>query len=151
MLMLTNIINRNLHYLPLYVSCTILFYLFHVCYYLQKQLKSSSPKIKKCIIFSFSFIFCLTSFLRAVEILSPPGIEGRRLEITFQMRHPPQCVTFSIRLSVVYNFSGTVHYLIIIFGALVQSDGISRRFFHFFKILIFWAIRGGKRAKNRPK
>ena len=48
-----------------------------------------------------------------------------------------------------------------IFGTLMQNDDISRHFFIFFKILIFWVVFGGsggrgegrgvKRAKNGPK
>ena len=52
--------------------------------------------------------------------------------------------------------------MIMIFGTLVENDDIFRHFFHFFKILIFWAVRGVggggwgvvggvKRAKNGPK
>ena len=41
-----------------------------------------------------------------------------------------------------YIFSGIVHHLIIIFGTHMQNNDIVRCFFHFFKILIFWAVRG---------
>ena len=36
--------------------------------------------------------------------------------------------------------------MIMIFGTLVLIDDISRCF-HFIEILIFWPVRGGKRAK----
>ena len=44
--------------------------------------------------------------------------------------------------------------MIMIFGTFVKNDGTSRRFFHFFKILIFQIGRGRewvKRGKNGPK
>ena len=37
--------------------------------------------------------------------------------------------------------------MIMISGTLVQNDNISRSFFHFFKILIFWVFRGVKGQK----
>ena len=37
--------------------------------------------------------------------------------------------------------------MIMIFGALVLNDDISRCFFHFFEILIFWTVRGVKGQK----
>ena len=38
--------------------------------------------------------------------------------------------------------------MIMIFGALVENDDISMRFFfNFFKILIFWVVSGGKGQK----
>ena len=71
------------------------------------------------------------------------------------MGYPPLYVTFlvwpyicpSVRLPVVHHISGTVHHLILIFGAHVQNDGISRCFFHFFKILVFWVVRRVKAQK----
>ena len=47
----------------------------------------------------------------------------------------------------MHHISGTVHYLIINFGTNMQNDNISMLFFHFFKILIFWAVRGVKGQK----
>ena len=41
--------------------------------------------------------------------------------------------------------------MIMSFGVLVRNNDISWQFFHFFKILIFWVVRGGKKAKNGPK
>ena len=35
-----------------------------------------------------------------------------------------------------------MHHMIMIFGTLVQSDDISRVFFHFFKILLFLVVMG---------
>ena len=37
------------------------------------------------------------------------------------------------------------------YGTHVQSDNISRHFFHFFKILICWVHKEGKGTKNSPK
>ena len=54
----------------------------------------------------------------------------------------------SISLSVAHHISGTVRHLIIIYGTLMLNDDISRHFFHFFKILIFWAVRGVKGQKT---
>ena len=34
--------------------------------------------------------------------------------------------------------------MIMIFGALVLNDDISRCFFHFFEIFVFWAVKGVK-------
>ena len=48
--------------------------------------------------------------------------------------------------SIMHYISGTIHYLIIIFGNYVWND-ISWHFFHFFEILIFWAARGVKGQK----
>ena len=50
-------------------------------------------------------------------------------------------------MSVVLDISGTIYYVIIIYGTHVSSDNISRCFFHFFKILIFWVVRGIKVQK----
>ena len=47
----------------------------------------------------------------------------------------------------MHHISGSVHHLIMIFGTHMQSDDISRYFFHFFKILIFRAVRGVKGQK----
>ena len=41
--------------------------------------------------------------------------------------------------------------MIVIYGTLVWNNDICRLFFHFFKILIFWVVMGGKRAKTRLK
>ena len=38
--------------------------------------------------------------------------------------------------------------MVMIFGALVENDDISRCCFQFFKILIFWVFRGGKWQKT---
>ena len=53
-------------------------------------------------------------------------------------------------LCVALNISGTIHHMIVIYGTHLWTDNISKAFFHFFKILIFWAM-GGKRAENGPK
>ena len=50
--------------------------------------------------------------------------------------------------SVTCHISGTIKHMIMILDTLVLNDDISRCFFHFFEISIFWAVRGGKRAKN---
>ena len=34
---------------------------------------------------------------------------------------------------------------------MCKMTRVSRSFLHFFKILNFWIIRGGKKAKNSPK
>ena len=52
-------------------------------------------------------------------------------------------------LSVMLYISGTIHNMIAIYGT---HDNISRLFFQFFKILIFWVVDFlGKRAKSGPK
>ena len=38
--------------------------------------------------------------------------------------------------------------MIMIFGTLVWNDNVSRGLFHFFKILIFWVVRGVKGQKT---
>ena len=67
--------------------------------------------------------------------------------------HPSvrQTVRPSVHPSVAYYISGTVHHLIIIFSTHVYNDDISRLFFNFLEILIFWAVRqvkGQKIAQN---
>ena len=57
---------------------------------------------------------------------------------------------WEIITSVIHHISGTVHHLIIIFGTRKWNDDISRLFFIFFKILIFWAVREWK-GKEWPK
>ena len=69
------------------------------------------------------------------------------------MGHLPQFVTFficpslSVSPSVKHHISKTVHHVVIIFGTHVYNNDISRHFFHFFKILIFWVVRGVKGQK----
>ena len=71
------------------------------------------------------------------------------------MGHPPLYITFSICPSVAHHISGTLYHLIMIFGTRVKWWYPAGVFFHFLKILIFWAVRGGgtwgKRAKNGLK
>ena len=75
------------------------------------------------------------------------------------MGHPHLYVIFSlrlsvhpsVRLSVAHHTSETVLHLIIIFGTHVPNDDISKHFFHFLEIFIFWAIRGENGKKNSPK
>ena len=58
------------------------------------------------------------------------------------------------KMSLMPYISGTIHYMIFIFGTHMYNDGISRWLFHFFKILIFWVIReveGQKMARNVKK
>ena len=50
-------------------------------------------------------------------------------------------------LSVVPYISGTIHHMIVIFGAHVWNDDISRCCFHFFKILVFHVVMGVKGKK----
>ena len=46
-------------------------------------------------------------------------------------------------MSVVFHISGrSIHHVIVVFGAHVSNDDISRCFFHFLKILIFLVVRG---------
>ena len=52
-------------------------------------------------------------------------------------------------LSVALHISGTIHHMIFISGTHVWNN-ISRHFFCFFKILIFWVIRKVK-GKKWPK
>ena len=50
-------------------------------------------------------------------------------------------------VSVTLHISRTIHHMIFICGAQVWNDNISRRFFHFFKVLIFWVVTGVKGQK----
>ena len=45
------------------------------------------------------------------------------------------------------HISGTIHRMIVMYIKRVEN-GISRHFFHFFKILIFWVVRGVKGQKT---
>ena len=58
-------------------------------------------------------------------------------------------------LSIMLHISGTIHYMIVIYGRHVQNDDISRHFFfQFFKILIFWVVsrvKGQKMTWNDKK
>ena len=48
----------------------------------------------------------------------------------------------------------TIHHMIVIYDTHVQSYNISRCFFYFFKILIFWVVRrvkGQKMVQNDKK
>ena len=47
----------------------------------------------------------------------------------------------------MHHVSGTVHYLIIICGTLMQNDDISRYFFNVLKKLIFCTVSGVKGQK----
>ena len=51
------------------------------------------------------------------------------------------------KTSVTFNISGTIHHMIVICGTQVWSDNISKQFFHFYKILIFWVVRRVKGQK----
>ena len=42
--------------------------------------------------------------------------------------------------SVTLRISGTIYHMIVIYNTLVQNDHVSRCFFHFFRILIIWAV-----------
>ena len=53
----------------------------------------------------------------------------------------------SVCLSVAHQISGTIYHLIVIFGTHISNNGISRCFFHFLKILMYWAVRGVKGQK----
>ena len=50
-------------------------------------------------------------------------------------------------MSVTLHISGSIHYMIMIFGTHVQNDDFSRCFCHFFKVLIFCVGRGVKGQK----
>ena len=51
----------------------------------------------------------------------------------------------SVCPSVAHYISGTAHHVIMIFGAHLSNDDITRSFFfHFFLICIFWIIKGVK-------
>ena len=45
------------------------------------------------------------------------------------------------------HISGSIHHMIFMYGTHVQNYSISRCFFNFFKILIFWGVRGLKGQK----
>ena len=45
------------------------------------------------------------------------------------------------KLSVVLHISDSIHHMIVIFGTHLKNDDISRGFFHFFKMLIFWVAQ----------
>ena len=56
--------------------------------------------------------------------------------------------------SVTRHISGTVQHMVMIFGALVQNNNISRLFFSFFKVLVFRFVRekkGNKMPQNDKK
>ena len=46
-------------------------------------------------------------------------------------------------MSVTLHIWVSIHHLIMFFVAQVQNDDISRYFFHFFKSLVFWVVKGG--------
>ena len=50
-------------------------------------------------------------------------------------------------LSIVLYISGTIPSMIVIYGTLVWNDNTSRQFSYFWKILIFWVVRGVKWQK----
>ena len=50
-------------------------------------------------------------------------------------------------LSFALYISGTIHHMILIYGAHVLKDNISRCFLHFFQILIFGVNSGVKEQK----
>ena len=43
-------------------------------------------------------------------------------------------------MSVALHISGTISHMTVIYSTHVKNDNISRIFFHFFKILIFWVL-----------
>ena len=47
----------------------------------------------------------------------------------------------------MHHISGTVHHLILVCGNICKMMISPGAFFHFFKILIFWAFRGVKGQK----
>ena len=54
----------------------------------------------------------------------------------------------------MHHISGTVIHRIMIFGTLLLNDDISRLFFQFFEIFIFWAVsrvKGQKMAQDDKK
>ena len=55
-------------------------------------------------------------------------------------KNGPKCEKI---MSVVFHISGSIHHVIVIFGAHVSNDDISRYFFYFSKILIFLVVSGG--------
>ena len=57
-------------------------------------------------------------------------------------------------MSVALHISWLIHHMIAISGALVLNYDISRDFFHFIKILIFWVVgrvKGQKMVQNEKK
>ena len=55
-------------------------------------------------------------------------------------------------MSVALYFSGTIHYMIFIFGTHVQNGHMSRHLYNFFKILIFQAgVKGQEMVQNDKK
>ena len=57
-------------------------------------------------------------------------------------------------LSVALHISETIHHMIVIYGTLVETNNISRCFFHFFKILILQIVsglKGQEMAQNDKK
>ena len=51
------------------------------------------------------------------------------------------------------HISATIHHMIVINSTLVENDDISRCFFHFFEILIFWVsgLKGKKMVQIGKK
>ena len=52
-------------------------------------------------------------------------------------------------MSVTLHIWVSIHHLIMFFVAQVQNDDISRYFFHFFKSLVFWVVKGGGGGKGQ--
>ena len=60
-------------------------------------------------------------------------------------------VRVPVRPSHTIHISEIIHYLTIIFGTRESNGDTSRCFFHFFKILIFWVVKGQKMLLNDEK
>ena len=54
-------------------------------------------------------------------------------------------------MSVTLHVWVSIYHLIVVFVAQVWSDDISRCFFHFFKMLVFWIVREKVKGKKCPK
>ena len=57
-------------------------------------------------------------------------------------------------LSVALHIAEIIHHIVVIYGAFVWNDDITKRFFHLFKVLIFWVVRwikGQKMVQNEKK
>ena len=102
----------------------------YVCHawYLGNHTSGSSFAIHKCkMIISPGFFFSEFWFFRLLS-----GSKGKKWS----------------KLTKAWSFalyiSGTILHMILIYGAHVWKDNISWCFLHFFKILIFWVVRGVK-------
>ena len=106
----------------------------------------------RCFFFFFHFLkfFDLPGCCRSKKAKNGPkwqNILSVALNISGIMHH---IIVIYGTVVCTLHISGIMHHIIVIYGTVVWNDDISSHFFHFFKILVFWVVRGEK-AKNGPK